>query len=192
VLHNTRPRHALRLLDRQRLTDRTAGRQADDMSALDAERIHEACKLSGHLIDREHALALVALPRTALGRTNYPVFRREGGDLRLPVARDAVESADKDERVAIARNFIVNLPVSDGYLGIRSFPRIHVSRILRAKPDAVFWTPRKKQSHRQPGRSTKGGVMRNRNWIILATSVACVPYAVHAQQSVFDTAQYHV
>jgi len=106
-------RNAVRLLDRERLADRSSGRIAHDVRAFDFERVHKLREFGRHLVDRENALQAVAVPHTALIVGDDFVTRRKCGDLRLPVAPHPAQTADEYQRVSLARHLVVDFTVRD-------------------------------------------------------------------------------
>ncbi len=74
----------LRVLDRQDLGDRAAGRMADDMGALDFEGVHQPNHIGRHAVDGKAAARQIALPDAAMVVGDDVEILGEGSDLILP------------------------------------------------------------------------------------------------------------
>ena len=120
--------HALnprRVLDRQGLGNRAAGRMADETGPLNLQRVHESERVGCQHVHRIRALEAGALPGAAM------VVRddREGTgkrlDLRLPVRADAAEARHQHD----GRSFPVTLI---GDLNVAHLCSLHDPALFRA------------------------------------------------------------
>ena len=83
------------MLVREDLRDGTAGRMADDVGALDLQRIHQADHIGRHAVDRKAAARRVALPDAAMIMGYDVELARESRDLLLPKRGKTAQSSDK-------------------------------------------------------------------------------------------------
>src|SRR5262245_60243119 len=97
------------MLDCHRLADRAAGRMSNQMSLLDAERVHESEQIPRHLIDGIGNIGTSALPSAAVIVDDHCEPLREGLDLRRPVISDTAESRNQKQRRPVPVSLIVNL-----------------------------------------------------------------------------------
>ncbi len=84
--------HPLGILDPYDLPDCTAGRMADQMRAVDTERVHDAEGVGGHALDAVLHLLMGTRAGTAVIVDDHLEMRAQWADLRLPIAASTAKA----------------------------------------------------------------------------------------------------
>src|SRR5439155_2203037 len=105
--------HALRCEKRHMLRDRAPHRAADDVRALDAERVHQAERVSRELLRRDRLVVLRAPACTSVVERDRSVTLCQQGQLGQPGGVVAREAVDEDDREALTLLDVEELVVSD-------------------------------------------------------------------------------
>src|SRR5215475_12275974 len=95
------------------LADGAAGRMANEMRAVDTERVDESDRVVGHLLDRIPDPRVRAAPRAAVIVHDRPKAARELRHLRDEKRARAGQAGHEHEREALALLLVVDLGVTD-------------------------------------------------------------------------------
>ena len=108
----------LLMMKRELLRDHSAHRDPEQRGASNAERVHQAGGVVGHLLDGVGRVGFVGAPRAAIVEHHAFVVTREFFDLLVPGEQIRSESADHDQGPrSRAMHFVVDFDIANALSG---------------------------------------------------------------------------